>query len=312
MYRYSNSEGFASHSEFLLFQSVSGEQEADWFKRLLFGSHWRSAWTTQVEVPYLDPDRIFRGLIPYKTGGGRQTLSLRFKARDGMRYVFRYVNKDPAMRLPYELRDTVVARVLRDQTTTQCPYGALVTDIIQNESGFLNPHPNLYVMPDDSKLGPFLETYGNMLGMLEEFPRDPDKVEKHYAADADEVLKSFELFNKLYRSYDKKLNARQLAKARIFDFLVGAWDRHEDNWKWAGYEEHGETVYEPIPRDSDNVFTLFDGILPWLFDRDGTLPMLETFDYHIMGLRGLTWQARYLGRFLISELDREECATGSV
>ena len=281
------------------------EYAAGRFKRFWFGDHYRDTWTQEVEVPYLDLDNTFGGLTPYRRGGGRQSKSLRLKAPDGRRYVFRSVNKDASVRLPYELRDTVAGEVMRDQTTIAQPYGALAADVMQTELGFLHPHPQLYVMPDDEKLGPFREEFGNMLGMLEEFPREPDKGEAAYA-DSDQVLKSYKLFSKLYADHDNRINSQHFARARMFDILIGAGDRHEDNWKWAGYDQTKGKEYEPIPRDRDNIFTLFDGFLPFMVDREWALPMFEEFDYKIKGLRSLTWQARHLDRFLASELSRDD------
>jgi hypothetical protein len=215
------------------------------------------------------------------------------------------VNKDPSKRLPYALRETFLAPALRDQTSMQHPYGNLATNIMQNELGFLHPHPNLYVMPDDEKLGPFREEFGNMLGTLEEFPTTPDKGEASFE-DAKEIVKSYELFAELYDDHDKRVDAEAYARVRVFDMLVGAWDRHKDNWRWAGYKEEGDTVYQPIPRDRDNVWTLFDGFFPWWLDREWAAPMFEDFEAEIKGLRSLNWQSRHLDRFLTSELTRDD------
>ena len=32
------------------------------------------------------------------------------------------------------------------------------------------------------------------------------------------------------------VDAEALGKARVFDIFIGDWGRHEDNWKWAGYD----------------------------------------------------------------------------
>ena len=69
-------------------------------------------------------------------------------------------------------------RIVKDQTTTQHPYGAMAADILLNEFGIIHAHPKLYIMPDDPKLGPFQKEFGNMLGMLEENPGNPKKVKR--------------------------------------------------------------------------------------------------------------------------------------
>jgi len=44
--------------------------------------------------------------------------------------------------------------------------------------------------------------------------------------------------------------------------LIGDWDRHEDQWRWAQFNQpNGDKIYKPIPRDRDQVFSNFDGSL---------------------------------------------------
>ena len=268
---------------------AGSEYSAGKSKRFWMGSHYRDTWTMPVKAPYLDLDTTFNGLIPFQRGGGRQTTSLKFKAGNGMEYVFRSVNKDPVKALEYELRETIVADVVRDQTTMQQPYGALAADIMLNRIDILHAHPKLYLMPEDNKLGSFKEDYSNLFGMLEDRPTNPKKVDKPFA-DADKILKTYRLFRELYDDHDHRINDMEFARARVFDILVGDWGRHEDNWKWAGYKKNKAFIYRPIPRDRDHVFSRWDGFLPWLADREWAKPSGENFDYRIKGLRSLMWQ----------------------
>ena len=57
--------------------------------------------------------------------------------------------------LPYELRGTIVSDVLKDQTTTQQPYGALAVSHWLDKINILHASPTLYVLPDDDALGSF-------------------------------------------------------------------------------------------------------------------------------------------------------------
>lgn len=281
------------------------EYEAGGIKRFFMGDHYRDAWLAQVEVPYLNLDTTKGGLSVLKKGGGRQTLSLKFMGKDGLRYTFRSVNKDPIKALDYELRKTFVANVVKDQTTTQHPYGALATDIMLNELDIIHAHPKLYVMPDDPKLGNYRPLFANMLGMLEENPADPEKNEKGFAG-ADDIVKSNKLFRKLFKNNKNRVDSKNFAVARAFDILVGDWGKHEDNWKWIGFDTGEQRIYKPMPRDRDHVFSRWDGILPWLADREWAKESGEDFDYEISGLRSLMFQARHLDRFIASDLSKED------
>ena len=44
--------------------------------------------------------------------------------------------------------------------------------------------------------------------------------------------------------------------------LIGDWDRHEDQWRWALFEkEDGTEICKPIPRDRDQAFSKYDGTM---------------------------------------------------
>ena len=285
--------------------AANREYAAGPLKRALLGEHYRRTWVTPVEVPFLNLDTYSGGLIPYLEGGGRQTKTLRFTSEDGHEYVFRSVDKDPSKTLSYGLRESLISLVVRDQTTTQHPYGALVTSQLLDKTGILHPQPELFLMPDDAKLGPFRAKFGHMLGMLEERPSGRKEVMKTFA-DADKILGSTEMFREIYKDRDHAVDMHEFAKARVFDLLVGDWSKHEDNWKWAGYVNGIETRYRPIPVDRDHVFSRWDGLLPWLVDREWAKPQGEDFGFQIQGLRSLMWQSRHLDRFLGSELTLDD------
>ena len=250
-------------------------------------------------------DTTFGGLVVNGKGGGRQTTSLKLSGKDKREYVFRSVDKDPSKALPYELRGTIVSEVLKDQTTTQQPYGALAAAYWLDRINILHASPTLYVLPDDDALGAFKGEYSNLFGMLEVRPTDKAEKDKVFGG-AKDIEKSYKMFDKLYRDHDNHVEKLEFVRARVFDLWIGDWSKHEDNWKWAGYKDEKGEVFRPIPRDRDHAFSRWDGIIPWLGDRKWAMPNGENFDYHIRGLRSLMWQARHLDRFVASEVTKEQ------
>ncbi|HEV2149151.1 MAG TPA: BamA/TamA family outer membrane protein [Longimicrobiaceae bacterium] len=143
--------------------------------RLLFGEDYRHLWTTPVRVELLDLVRFAGGLTPVRTGGGNQTLSLRFQGADGREYAFRSVNKDHTRALSPDLQETVVDDVIQDQVSSLHPAAALVSDRLLEAAGVLHVSPRLVVMPDDARLGRFREQFAGMLGWLEVRPNEPER-----------------------------------------------------------------------------------------------------------------------------------------
>ena len=68
------------------------------------------------------------------------------------------------------------------------------------------------------------------------------------------------MLNHRYAEDDHFIDQLAFARARLLDLLVGDWDRHEDQWRWAKFKQDDDIkLYRPIPRDRDNVFFWSDG-----------------------------------------------------
>jgi hypothetical protein len=274
-------------------------------KRFFLGPLYRSSWTQPVEVKTLDLSTEKGGLRIFGKGGGRQTTSVKLIAADSSEYVFRSVDKDVTRILPPELRNSIAADVLRDITPTAHPYSALVTGSLLDQTDILHARPRLFVLPDNSQLGPYREQYAGLLGTLEDRPVDPKPNLPGFGG-AEEVRRSFSFFRQLYKDHDNQVDAVALGKARAFDMLVADFGKHEDNWKWAGYKEGKKTIYRPIPRDRDQSFTLWNGLLTYIANREWAVPSIEDFQSEFHDLESLNWPARHLDRFLLQSLTRDQ------
>jgi|GEM_PF-444316 len=290
-----------------LYKVVEGgaEYKAKGFKKMMLGTLYRPSWTMQVEVPYIDLQKEKGGIYPYSIGGGRQTTSLKFRAVDGKEYTFRSVNKDPIKALPPQLRETFLVDLLREMTATQQPYGALAVSRLLDATDILHARPKLFVLPDHPILGAYRKDYSELFGMLEDDPSKPKNDVPGFMGAID-VDRSFTMFRKIYDDNDVYVDAPSFAKARIFDMLIGDWGRHPDNWKWALYKEGDKDVFYPIPRDRDHSFSKWDGMIPYLADREWARPNIENFSYGFKGIRSLNWPARHLDRLLLSSLDQQD------
>jgi hypothetical protein len=284
---------------------IPGSYPAKGLKKVLLGPLHRETWQTPVKIPYLNLDTTKTGLTPFALGGGRQTITLKFKANNGYEYAFRSVDKNLVNAIPEELRNTFVGTVIKEATAVEYPYGAIIASSLMDETDILHARPKLYVLPDHPGLGAFREPFAGLFGMLEDRPKDPeDEIEGFMGAD--DVTRSVGLLRKLYKDNDNIVDAEALGKARAFDMFIGDWGRHEDNWKWAGYDRGDKRVYYPIPRDRDHAFYRMNGLIPYMANREWAMPMAESFDSEFHGIKSLTWPARHVDRFLLTELDRSD------
>ena len=267
----------------------------------MLGAHYRDLWTTPVDVAVLDLSHSGGGLTPTACGGGRQTKSLRFSGGDGREYAFRSVDKDPTAALPPQLRTTIAREVVQDQTSSAHPGGPLVVAPLLESAGVLNARPLLVVLPSDPRLAPFSCVHAGMLGTIEERPRDPSGGKPGFAGTAD-VAGTAKLFEHLGDNPDHRVDARAYLAARLMDFLVGDWDRHQDQWRWGRFDSAGVHWWRPIPRDRDQAFSRLDGVLLWV--AAFYQPQLVSFEDEYPSAARLGITARPLDRRLLSALER--------
>ncbi len=284
-----------------------GRYPAPLLKRALLGPGYRDVWGAPVPAVVLDLGTFAGGLEPLRKGGGQQTQSLRFQAGDGQVYTFRSIDKDVSRGVDPALRGTVAERVLQDQISSLLPLSALVVSPLLEAVGVFNPGPVLRVMPDDPRLGEFREEFAGLLGWVEVRPDEGEDPEDSFEG-ALQVISSPRLYERLEEGSDTRVDARGFLKARLMDFLVGDWDRHPDQWRWAGFEREvgdRETIlFEPIPRDRDWALSRIDGLLgmlapyPW--------PQYTGFSDEYPNAFNASWNGRGLDRRFLAELGWSE------
>ncbi|HEX6361713.1 MAG TPA: BamA/TamA family outer membrane protein [Albitalea sp.] len=274
---------------------------AGWLHRALLNDGHRDLWATPVRVEVLNLDGFAGGLTVLELGGGQQTRSLRMIGADGVIYAFRSLDKDVSRGIDPVLRRTIAERVLQDQIGSLLPTGALVIAPLLDAAGVLHAHPRLFVMPDDPRLGEFRAEFAGMLGLLEERPNEGADGEPGFAGST-RVTGSDRFLERLEEDARNRLDATSYLRARLIDFLVGDWDRHPDQWRWASFEEGDSVRWLPVPRDRDWAFARLDGLLV----RAAGIPFpgYVGFDDEFPSAFRASFNARALDRRLLAELPR--------
>jgi hypothetical protein len=271
----------------------------------LAGGGYRDLWTTPITVPVARLDELGGGgLTPVRVGGGMTTQTLHLTGADGRRYVFRSVEKVTRQALAEEFWGTPVEAIMRDQLCSFHPSGAPVVARLLEAVGVLHPEPTLVVVPDDPGLGEFRQEFAGMLVLFEERPDDLPNGEEGFAGSR-QISQTDDLFDELEDHPLDRVDLRELLKARLVDLLVGDRDRSNNNFLWARLDEEGGGHYwRPVPRDRDQAFVRFDGLIKTLgrsYD-----PRLVSFDEDYPNIGGLTRNAWDIDRNLLVGLGREE------
>ncbi|KPK60767.1 MAG: hypothetical protein AMS21_09335 [Gemmatimonas sp. SG8_38_2] len=271
------------------------------FHRFFWGDHYRDAWTTEIQVPVLDLETFAGGLTPISAGGGLQTKSLWLRGADGKVYAFRSIYKKATELVPQVLRDTYVEDLLQDQMSSQHPFAPLIVEELMNAASVLHSEPSLYVLPDDASLGEFQADFGGILGTLAERPIDYDGAIAAFVG-AEEIVDGFEVVIRVMADPSMRVDSREFLTARLIDVLVGDWDRHADQWRWADLGSDSTTGWQPIPSDRDQAFARLDGVV--LAVVRSRTPMLTSFREKYDSPSRLHYQARFIDRLFLTELER--------
>ncbi|HET7746665.1 MAG TPA: hypothetical protein VFM29_05155, partial [Vicinamibacteria bacterium] len=260
--------------------------------RALLGRDYRDLWTTPVEVEVLDLRRFAGGLTPTRRVGGAQTKGLGLRGADGRDYTFRSVDKDPSELLPPDLRETLADRLLQDQIAASHPAGALVASEITRGAGVITTEPRLVVLPDDPALGPHRPLFAGVLGTFEEYPRPG------YAGTT-EIIDHEEMWKRLMAGPADRVDAKALLRARLVDLVLGDWDRHRKQWRWA--KVPGRAEWQPVAEDRDQAFSRYEGLV--LDIGRGTQPRFQEYGPRYPGMEGLTWNGYDVDRWLLTGLE---------
>jgi len=280
---------------------VPGERfGASGIKKWIYGSDYRQLWTTPIEVPVLDLDRVGGGLTPLRTGGFGQTISLHFTGEDGLRYTVRSLDKDPTKRIDDELKNTVVEDVLQDLISALLPTGALVVDPLMEATGILHAKNTLVVIPDDPRLGKYRTEFAGLIGTLQKHLSEGPNGTPGFAGSV-KISGTEKLWEHLEKGPRNRVDARAYLKAKLMDFLINDKDRHSGQWRWARFPDGDRYKWTPIPEDRDQAFIDLDGLAMALGRRAEA--KLIKFEDKFPSLIGLSINGWELDREFLVELE---------
>ena len=258
---------------------------------LLLGEHYRREWATPVKFPLLDLATDRGGLVPYKTGGGKQTASLKVRNDAGHNFSLRGIDKDPAAVLPEALRTGFAKDVLQDQVSAQHPFASFVLPPLASAAGILHTNPVPVYVPQDPLLGQYYGTFSNLPAALEEDAKD-DQSNVASLGNAKNLVSTEKLLERLLDDNDNSIDQVAFARSRLFDMWIGDWDRHEDQWRWAEFKsKDGDRRYVAVPEDRDIAFFKGDGLLPFLLSRKFAIRNFQNFGADYADYKGLNQTA---------------------
>ncbi len=267
------------------------------FYNFLWGKHYRNYYGLPIRAKVATIDTLFGGLKIDREGGGQQSNSLRVIDKNKQEYVLRAVKKNATrffqaavftdQYVQDDLKDTYVETFLMDFFTTGHPFTSFIIDDLSKNIGIYHANPKLYYIPKHDALGKFNSSFGDELYMVQERESDSQLDESSFGK-PDDIIGTDDLFKKLRKDEKYQVDEKAFIRARLLDMLLGDWDRHADQWKWSEFKKgDNEVIYKPIPKDRDQAFPKYGGVLMSLILNLPEFRKMQSYDSEIQNLKWL-------------------------
>ncbi|ULC58438.1 hypothetical protein MBM09_10945 [Flaviramulus sp. BrNp1-15] len=281
-----NADSFDFKKQDSVLVAASLLYEANEFKTLMQGEHYREAWATPIKVPIIFLDTLFGGSKIIDIGGGKQTKSLKLESKNGIIYTLRSINKNPEPLIPEFIKKLGLENIIVDGISAQHPYAAIPVSYLADSIGLLHTSPKVVFLPKQNILGKYNDLYGNKIFMLEYETKGKVNWTRYKNAqkiiDTDNLIELKNL-KKDSLSIDKSLFIRN----RLFDLIIGDWDRHAKQWGWVLINKKNKSKAIPLAGDRDNAFFDIGGIIPSIISNPSIIKELQAFEKDIDYMPGL-------------------------
>lgn len=283
-----------------VFAKASSQYNIPSSRYFWLGKNYREVWKTEITAPVFNISDKMGGLSVVKRGGGQQTKSLRLEDKNGREYVLRSIEKYAEGALPVSMRETFAVNLVQGQISASNPYAAPVVARLAEYAGVFHTNPEVVFVPDDPLLGIYRADVANQLFMFEERPDGKRKDVASFGRSKN-IVSSSTVAKATMGKKKHVIDKEAVLRARLFDIWINDWDRHDDQWRWAAFDEDGKTIYKPIPRDRDQAFFVIDGAIPRIAARKWLMPKIQGFDEYTENVPGLSYNARYFDRFFLTQ-----------
>ncbi|WP_284653224.1 metallophosphoesterase [Flavobacterium terrisoli] len=241
------------------------------FYSFLWGKRFRQYYSTPITAKVVDLDTLQGGLTPLRKGGGTQSRALRLTTKDGRQFVMRAMKKNASQYIQASMfkdqyvqkqfENTASENLVKDVFTGSYPYAPFVVGTLSDAIGVNRLNSKLYYIPKQKALGEFNSEFGDELYLFEEQASDGNLLlsEPNFTGN---IISTNEVLLETQSDESKIVDEKTYLRARLFDMLIGDWDRHQDQWRWLEFKENAKTIYKPLPRDRDQPFSrMSDGFL---------------------------------------------------
>lgn len=278
------------------------------FHTWMLGNHYRDIYLEDFDFKKLDLSTYKGGVKVLMRGGGLQTNSLRLENEKGQQFVMRSLTKDHTRAVPYPLNKIrFITFLFKDNYLATQPFVPLAIPTFAEACNIYYAKSELYYIPKQPVMGGYNEDFGNEVYITEERAAGDWRNLPNFGS-SKKIISTNDMFLKTQKNAKHIVDQNWVARSRLFDQLIGDWDRHSDQWRWAGTEqEDGTKIYRPIPRDRDQAFSKYDGVLiPFLRPWATLLKQMPNYTNEMLDMKWAIYNTRHFDHYFLNELSLEE------
>lgn len=239
------------------------------FYKLLWGKHYRADYSKKIQANVVLLDTLFGGLKVITSGRGDQSKSLTLVNKSGKEFVMRSLKKNASRQIQSvafkdqyigsDFNNTYTENFLLDFYTTSHPYTSLAVENLANAIDVYHTNSKLFYVPKQNALQSYNADFGDELYMIEERPMDGFLKSKSFGS-PNAIVNTATVLKNLNADAKYEIDESSYIRARLFDMLIGDWDRSADQWSWSEFHKGNKIIYKPIPQHRDKAFSKYDGI----------------------------------------------------
>lgn len=197
---------------------------------------------------------------------------------------------------PNEFKNTYLDEFIGDAYTIINPYTFISADYMARQSGLSSSNSHIYYIPPYSTQDTVTDGVA-FQGKLVSIIDLPDLNTKKNILTTEKLLQHIQE-NKLYMA-----NQYPYIRERLFDMLVGDWNKIPENWNWLSVAEGDSLLYNPMVIDRNHSFTKVDGILFKQMLKALTLSFITDYNGEFKDLKKINKLGFALDMALISRSD---------
>lgn len=225
----------------------------------LWGKHYRSLYYKPVSVKTVSLASIFGGLTIKSQVPKLHGLILESKNNDmfflrpiGGSTIFM---ESDFFRKTYrhnDFKNTYIGDFIGDAYTIINPYTFIVADMMASTLALPSHVPHL-VYISESQTHDTIADGSNLLNKLVSVTKMPRIDEQNSLTTVGKLL------NLLHTDDTHQINKPLYIRTRLFDMLIGDWNKIPEAWYWVANQTDSITVYDPVVIDRSHSFTKADG-----------------------------------------------------